>query len=101
MVQLKLSVAQLSTLVGDIPGNTRQVLALAERALSEQQADAVIFPELTLTGYPPEDLLLRPSLGPRIEQALAELQSASLPLAIVVGYPRVRDGRLYNMAGVI
>lgn len=101
MVQLKLSVAQLNTLVGDIPGNTRQVLHLAQRALSEQQADAVIFPELTLTGYPPEDLLLRPSLAPRIEQALIELQSASLPLAIVVGYPRVRAGKLYNMAGVI
>jgi NAD+ synthase (glutamine-hydrolysing) len=101
MVSLVLSLAQVNTLVGDIPGNTRQVLNLAERAWREQQADAVIFPELTLTGYPPEDLLLRPSLAPRIEQALAELQAAGLPLAIVVGYPRLREGKLYNMAGVI
>lgn len=101
MVQITLSLAQINTLVGDIPGNTRQVLALAERAWREQSADAVIFPELTLTGYPPEDLLLRPSLAPRIEQALAELIAAQLPLALVVGYPRLRDGKLYNMAGVI
>lgn len=101
MVSLVLSLAQVNTLVGDIPGNTRQVLSLAERAWREQQADAVIFPELTLTGYPPEDLLLRPSLAPRIEQALAELQAACLPLAMVVGYPRLCEGKLYNMAGVI
>lgn len=101
MSQLTISLAQVNVLVGDIPGNTRQVLALAERAWREQRANAVIFPELVLTGYPPEDLLLRPSLAPRIEQALAELQAARLPLALVVGYPRVRDGKLYNMAGVI
>jgi NAD+ synthase (glutamine-hydrolysing) len=101
MVRITLSLAQINTLVGDIPGNTRSVLTLAERAWREQNADAVIFPELTLTGYPPEDLLLRPSLAPRIEQALAELMAARLPLALVVGYPRLREGKLYNMAGVI
>lgn len=101
MVRITLSLAQMNTLVGDIPGNTRQVLALAERAWREQNADAVIFPELTLTGYPPEDLLLRPSLAPRIKQALEELIAAKLPLALVVGYPRLHEGKLYNMAGVI
>lgn len=101
MVQLRLSLAQVNTLVGDIPGNTRLVLTTAERAIAEQRADAVIFPELTLIGYPPEDLLLRPSLGLRIDEALAELQAACLPVAMVIGYPRLRDGKLYNMAGVI
>lgn len=100
MAQLQVVLAQINTLVGDIPGNTAKVLVAARRAVDEH-ADAVVFPELTLTGYPPEDLLLRPSLAVRIERALADLQAANLPLAIVVGYPRMREGKLYNMAGVI
>lgn len=101
MSQLIIALAQLNTLVGDIPGNTQKVIMFAQRAVTELQADAVIFPELTLTGYPPEDLLLRPSLDLRIEAALAELQSAQLPIAIVVGYPKRVNGQLFNMAGVI
>ncbi len=101
MSQLHLILAQLNTLVGDIPGNTAQVLATARTAMAQGQVDAILFPELTLTGYPPEDLLLRPSLELRIERALQELQAARLPVALVVGYPRLKEGRLYNMAGVI
>jgi NAD+ synthase (glutamine-hydrolysing) len=101
MSQLHLILAQLNTLVGDIPGNTAKVLSIARNALAQGQVDAIVFPELTLTGYPPEDLLLRPSLELRIERALLELQAAQLPVALVVGYPRVKEGRLYNMAGVI
>ncbi|MEN0036159.1 MAG: NAD+ synthase [Cellvibrio sp.] len=101
MSQLHLILAQINTLVGDIPGNTAKVLSVAKNALAQGQVDAIVFPELTLTGYPPEDLLLRPSLELRIERALHELQAAQLPLALVVGYPRFKDGRLFNMAGVI
>ncbi len=99
--QLIVALAQVNTLVGDIPGNTQKVISFAQRAHSELNADAVIFPELTLTGYPPEDLLLRPSLDLRIERALQELLDTRLPLALVVGYPKRVDGKLYNMAGVI
>lgn len=101
MPQLQLTLAQINTLVGDIPGNTAKVLAVARTALAQGQVDAIVFPELTLTGYPPEDLLLRPSLAVRVERALQELMAANLPVALVIGYPRTRDGRLYNMAGVI
>lgn len=93
--------AQINTLVGDIPGNTAKVLDVARSALAQGPVDAIVFPELTLTGYPPEDLLLRPSLALRIERALQELIVASLPVALVIGYPRVKHGHLYNMAGVI
>src|SRR5690606_31690301 len=93
--------AQINTLVGDIPGNTQRILDAARTALDEQHADVIIFPELTLTGYPPEDLLLRSSLTLRVERALEEIQAARLPLAIVFGYPRKISGRLFNMAGVI
>lgn len=101
MLPLKLILSQINTLVGDIPGNTAKVIALAEEALVQGPVDAILFPELTLTGYPPEDLLLRPSLDLRIERALQQIQAASLPVALVIGYPRFREGRLYNMAGVI
>lgn len=101
MSHLYLTLAQINTLVGDIPGNTAKVLASARAALVQGPVDAVIFPELTLTGYPPEDLLLRPSLDLRIERALNELIAAKLPVALIVGYPRSKNGQLFNMAGVI
>jgi len=100
MTTLTIALAQLNTLVGDIPGNTQKVIEFSRRAVTDA-ADVIIFPELTLTGYPPEDLLLRPSLDLRIERALSEIMAANLPLAIVVGYPRRIDGSLFNMAGVI
>lgn len=101
MQPLQLILAQINTLVGDIPGNTATVLSVARAVLAQGAVDAIVFPELTLTGYPPEDLLLRPSLALRIERALQELIAANLPIALVIGYPRIREGRLYNMAGVI
>ena len=101
MSSLRLILAQINTLVGDIPGNTAKVLDVARAAAAQGNIDAVVFPELTLTGYPPEDLLLRPSLELRIERALQTLLSANLPLALVLGYPRFKNGKLYNIAGVI
>jgi NAD+ synthase (glutamine-hydrolysing) len=93
--------AQLDFLVGDIPGNTRKVIDAAHRAEKELAADIVVFPELCLTGYPPEDLLLRPSMDLRISEALETLQSESLGPAIVVGAPVRQDRLLYNAALVI
>jgi NAD+ synthase (glutamine-hydrolysing) len=93
--------AQMNPLVGDIPGNTHQVLAVARGVLAEQAADFIVFPELVLTAYPPEDLLLRPSLDARIAQALQTLCAAALPTALVIGYPGRVDGKLYNMLAVI
>ncbi|MCP8900315.1 NAD+ synthase [Gilvimarinus xylanilyticus] len=101
MENLVVGSAQINLLVGDIPGNTQKVLDIARQAMSECKPHALVFPELTLTGYPPEDLLLRPSLQLRIERALGELKAANLPLALVVGYPKVVAGRVFNMAGVI
>ncbi|MFM7272671.1 MAG: nitrilase-related carbon-nitrogen hydrolase, partial [Gammaproteobacteria bacterium] len=72
MSQLCVVMAQLNALVGDIDGNTARVIAESHRAAA-LGADVVVFPELMLTGYPPEDLLLRPSVGPRVERALARL----------------------------
>lgn len=100
MPSLRISIAQLNTLVGDIPGNTQKILQYSKQALSDQ-ADIVVFPELSLTGYPPEDLLLRSSLDVRIQRALDSLLDANLPVAILLGYPKRINGQLFNMAGVI
>lgn len=99
--RLRVVMAQLDFLVGDIPGNTRAVIDAAQRAHAEHGADVVVFPELCLTGYPPEDLLLRPSLDLRVNEALETLRQASLAPAIVVGAPLRQGGLLYNAAVVI
>jgi len=96
-----LVLAQLNPLVGDIEGNTRLLLDAAARAVNEFGAAIVVFPELILTAYPPEDLLLRPSLDLRIARALTRIRDAKLPTTLVVGYPGREEGKLYNMLAVI
>lgn len=98
---LRVVVAQVNLMVGDIDGNTALVLKFANEAIQQQGTDVIAFPELTLTGYPPEDLLLRPSLPSRIEKALNTLCAANLPITIVLGYPLMEQGKLYNALGVI
>lgn len=97
----RVAMAQLDMLVGDIKGNTQKVIAAAKEAKQNDQVKVVVFPELTLTGYPPEDLLLRPSLDHRIEQALAAILEEVHDIYVVVGYPRRINGELFNSAGVI
>ena len=101
MTKVTLALAQINPLVGDIPGNTQKVLAQARYAQEQLGASAIVFPELVLSGYPPEDLLLRPSMGLRVERALEELKAANLNITLILGYPRVINGRMFNMAGVI
>ena len=84
---MKICMAQINTLVGDIAGNAQRVLEVSA-AQRDVGADMVVFPELTLTGYPPEDLLLRADLLERTNAALDQL-CVQLPadLIVVVGYP--------------
>ena len=99
---MKVVMGQLNTFVGDIKGNTEKVIQVSREADTAGQDTLLVFPELTLTGYPPEDLLMRDSLQAQIEDALTRL-SSELPshLYVVVGYPRRSEGRLYNAAGVL
>ena len=98
---LNVVMAQMDFLVGDIPGNAALVIDAVRRAQNEHDADVVVFPELCLTGYPPEDLLLRPSLDLRINDAVNQLLAADLTAAFVVGLPIRDGGLLYNGAMVI
>ena len=98
---LRIYLAQLNLLVGDIEGNAARVVTTAARARDQYNADLVLFPELTLTGYPPEDLLLRPALDLRVASALQSTASQVAGIDVVLGYPIVRDGRRYNAAGLL
>ncbi|MGV6826014.1 MAG: NAD+ synthase [bacterium] len=100
-MSIRIALAQVNLLVGDIEGNTERVIQFAHDARLKHNADVIVYPELTLTGYPPEDLLLRPELHQRVEAAIQKLCAADLDIAMVVGYPRMQDGQMFNAAGVI
>jgi len=88
---MKLALAQFNPTVGDFEGNTARILSLAERA-RERGADLAVFSELCLCGYPPQDLLERPSFIDRNHKELKALAS-KLPLAAIVGFAgRVKNG---------
>ncbi len=99
--QLRVVMAQVNLLVGDIAGNTSRIAALTRQACEQHGADMVVFPELALTSYPPEDLLLRPALQERINKALEHLLQLGLPTTLVVGHPWREQGQLFNALSVI
>lgn len=93
--------AQLNFLVGDIQGNTDKIIAAATEARDRWCADLIVFPELALTGYPPEDLLLRPSFVRQVEPALQRLRGAIQGIAAVIGVPLTTLAGLRNAAVVL
>ena len=102
MTTLSILMAQMNTLVGDFAGNTNRVIETIAQARGDGDATVLVFPELTLSGYPPEDLLLRPSIDRRVNQSLERILGAmNDSVYVVIGYPRRHDGRLYNIAGVL
>ncbi|SFU26899.1 NAD+ synthase [Xenorhabdus koppenhoeferi] len=92
---LNIGLAQLNWLVGDIEGNCERMLQTVKEQ-QEKNADLVMFSELALSGYFPEDLLFRPDLHQRCREQLIRLQEASSQVAILVGHPWQQDGKLYN-----
>ena len=98
---LRILIAQINLLVGDVAANRDRVIAVLQEARDRQGADLVVFPELTLTGYPPEDLLLRPELMERVTVALEAIRAASRGIGLVLGYPKLDLGSLFNVAGFL
>ncbi len=99
---LTVVLAQINPVVGDVAGNTAKIIGAANTARDRLTADLVVFPELCLTGYPPEDLLLRPGLQKRVDKALETLRHKISGIYIVVGHPLGDVGKeLYNAASVI
>ncbi|MGB4876620.1 MAG: nitrilase-related carbon-nitrogen hydrolase, partial [Candidatus Competibacter sp.] len=93
--------AQINLLVGDIAGNADKIIAATSEARERWRADLIVFPELTLTGYPPEDLLLRPGFIAQIEPALQRLCKAIQGIAAVIGCPLTTPAGLRNAAVVV
>ncbi|MDH5730046.1 MAG: NAD+ synthase [Gammaproteobacteria bacterium] len=96
---IRLALGQINLTVGDIAANTQRILDGIQQA-QQQQADLIVFPELSICGYPPEDILLRPSLQPLVERALQKIQASAKNISVLVGHPRWHQGKLYNSASV-
>ena len=103
MSAARVAIAQINAYVGDIKGNMARVFKAAQAAHA-QQADVLVTPELVLTGYPPEDLLLRPHFVETQQAALDQLRQDTAGMAglhLLVGHVAAREGRLYNAATVL
>jgi NAD+ synthase (glutamine-hydrolysing) len=93
---MRVAIAQINLHVGDIAGNAAKMLECAATARDRHRADLVVFPELALTGYPPDDLLLRPGLHSQVRIALGRMAGAARGIDMLLGYPESADGRIYN-----
>src|SRR6201990_1870573 len=95
--RFRIALAQLNPIMGDIPGNLRRAReARAEAA--KAGADLILFSELFIVGYPPEDLVLKPALQDDCREAIEKFakDTADGGPAVLIGTPWVEEGRLYN-----
>ncbi|MDD5224243.1 MAG: NAD+ synthase [bacterium] len=99
MRTLRLALSQINPTVGDLKGNAALILKYVERALA-LQADLVVFPELVLCGYPPEDLLLRPSFVQKNSQVLGELAQKIRGISALIGFVD-QTGDVYNACALV
>src|SRR5262249_9477986 len=95
---MRLALAQINPVVGDLDGNKRLILDRLGEARGER-ADLVLFPQVAVTGYPPEDLLLRPGFVQAAAQTLAEIAANVRGIVALVGFPHF-DSDLYNACAV-
>lgn len=99
MAKLSLCLAQLDFTVGAIHNNTALIL----KTLREQgeQHDIIVFPELAITGYPPEDLLFRDDLHQAVDNAVEQISAAASDCVVIVGHPQAVGGELFNAMSVL
>jgi NAD+ synthase (glutamine-hydrolysing) len=100
---MKVALAQINSVVGDVVGNSEKIIACVKKAF-EQKAQIVVTPELSLVGYPPEDLLLREAFYVRAEQSLLVLADALRvfpDIYVLVGHPIIKNGKFFNAASVL
>jgi NAD+ synthase (glutamine-hydrolysing) len=97
---VKVALAQVDLAVGDVAGNTQKIIDYATRARDDLGADLIVFPELSVCGYPPEDLLFHVGLRYKVENAIAQIRSSVTGIALLVGHPEYSDGHIYNACSV-
>ncbi len=95
---MRIGLAQINTHVGAISTNAKKVLITALRARDELDCDLIVFPELTLSGYPPEDLLLHRAMRLRVDEALEEVRAGVNGIGVYVGFPEYDGDLIYNSA---
>lgn len=98
---MKIALAQLNTRVGAIDSNAESLIAASLRARDEMGAELILFPELTLSGYPPEDLLLHKGLRNRVRDAFGRIVEEVRGIAVCVGLPEYVGDLIYNSAVVV
>src|SRR5579871_1089159 len=98
---LRIALAQIDLLVGDVQGNAARVIDAARKAQADLKADLVLFPELTLSGYPPEDLLFHRGFRRQIEIGLGKVREALQVPAVMLGFPEYTGAGIYNSAALI
>src|SRR3989440_6161448 len=96
---MRLALAQINTTVGDLEGNRELILARLGEARASG-ADLVLFPELAVTGYPPEDLLLRPGFVRAARASLEQIAGQTRDIVALVGVPLADGGDLYNACAI-
>jgi NAD+ synthase (glutamine-hydrolysing) len=99
--KLRIALGQLNLLVGDVAGNARRIVAAAETACGELDTDLLVLPELTLSGYPPEDLLLHRGFRVAVEQGMQTVRKAQASCGFLVGFPEYAGTQLFNSAALI
>ena len=82
--------------MGDVAGNTARILTLIGEVGAARSADLVMFPELAMCGYPPEDLLFHAGLRRQVSEGLGRIAAAAGEVAVLVGYPEYADQHIYN-----
>ena len=98
--KVTLALAQLDLVVGDVAGNTARIIEYAAKARDELQADLVVFPELSICGYPPEDLLFHGDMRKSVAEALNRIRSDTHGIGVLVGFPDYQDDKIYNSSAV-
>ena len=97
---LRLAMAQINTCVGDFPGNTRKIISAIDQA-RKAGCDIITFPELSICGYPPEDLLFKDSFIQENLRRLDEIRKITTRLVAIVGFVDKHKRRLFNSAAII
>jgi NAD+ synthase (glutamine-hydrolysing) len=98
---LRIALAQFDFPVGAVRANVGRIAALIAQARDEHRADLVLFPELAVSGYPPEDLLLRPAFLAECEAAIATLAQSARGITAIVGWPEASGPVVFNAASVL
>ena len=98
---LRIAMAQFDFPVGDVAGNRERIARMIAEARDDHGADVVLFPELALSGYPPEDLLYRPSFLRDCQAALDDIAAGVHGIVAVVGWPQAAGAVVYNAASVL